>query len=244
MCKKLVVVVEMDSLARKYCIYRPFHLAHCDEHMRNYLKNTDKKCRRDLLMNYFKEKPNKPNVKHDCCDVCLAACICCLCNALEKPSDVTPPNETVEMATVVRQVPEEDREFLYEMLKDIKINTESPTSVLGSAGLVFELGEQVIEAIVSKCEYVFSVSFIMDNFPIFSEEVANEILIIFDEIFNDIDEAEFLSSMDQSVIDDMSFLDVDEQASAQDEISRIRKWKRNVNTLNRCGNMTAITCFR
>ena len=53
----------------------------------------------------------------------------------------------------------------------------------------------------------------MDNFPIFSEEVANEILIIFDEIFNDIDEAEFLSSMDQSVIDDMSFLDVDEQAS-------------------------------
>ena len=30
----------------------------------------------------------------------------------------------------------------------------------------------------------------------------------------------------------------------QDEISRIRKWKRNVNTLNRCGNMTAITCFR
>ena len=206
----------MDSLARQYCIYRPFHLAHCDEHMRNYLKNTDKKCRRDLLMNYFKEKPNKPNVKHDCCDVCLAACICCLCNALEKPSDVTPPNETVEMATVVRQVPEEDREFLYEMLKDIKINTESPTSVLGSAGLVFELGEQVIEAIVSKCEYVFSVSFIMDNFPIFSEEVANEILIIFDEIFNDIDEAEFLSSMDQSVIDDMSFLDVDEQASELD----------------------------
>lgn len=193
--------------------YRPFHLAHCDEHMRNYLKNTDKQCRRDLLMNYFKEKPNKPNVKHDCCDVCLAACICCVCNALEKPSDVTPPNETVEMATVVRQVQEEDREFLYEMLKDIKINTESPTSVLGSAGLVFELGEQVIEAIVSKCEYVFSVSFIMDNFPIFSEEVANEILIIFDEIFNDIDKAEFLSSMDQSVIDDMSFLDVDEQAS-------------------------------
>ena len=31
---------------------------------------------------------------------------------------------------------------------------------------------------------------------------------------------------------------------AQDEISRIRKWKRNVNTLNRCGNITAITCFR
>ena len=53
----------------------------------------------------------------------------------------------------------------------------------------------------------------MDNFPVFSEEVANEILIIFDGIFNDIDEAEFPSSMDQSVIDDISFLDVEEQAS-------------------------------
>lgn len=58
--------------------------------------------------------------------------------------------------------------------------------MLGSAGLVFELGEQVIEAIVSKCEYVFLVSFIMDNFPVFSQ-VVNKILIIFDEILNDID---------------------------------------------------------
>lgn len=74
--------------------YRPFHLAHCDEHMRNYVKDTDKKCRRDLLLNYFKEKHNKPNVKHDSCDVCLAASNCSSCNALEKSSDVTPASET------------------------------------------------------------------------------------------------------------------------------------------------------
>ena len=62
----------------------------------------------------------------------------------------------LEKATVVRHVQEEDREFLYEMLKDMKI-TESASSVLSSAGLVFELGEQIVEAIVSKCEYLFSV---------------------------------------------------------------------------------------
>ena len=89
----------------------------------------------------------------------------------------------LEKATVVRHVQEEDREFLYEMLKDMKIKTESASSVLSSAGLVFELGEQIIEAIVS----------------------AN--------IYFQYDEAEFLSSMDQSVIDDMSFLDVKEQTS-------------------------------
>ena len=49
--------------------YRPFHLAHCDEHMRNFLKNTEGKCRREILMNYFKEKPDTPDLKHDCCDI-------------------------------------------------------------------------------------------------------------------------------------------------------------------------------
>ena len=52
--------------------------------------------------NYFKDKPNNPNVKHDCCDVCLAACKCSSCNTLEKPSDIKPANETVEITTVVR----------------------------------------------------------------------------------------------------------------------------------------------
>ena len=42
--------------------YRPFHLAHCDEHMRNFLKNTEGKCRREILMNYFKEKPDTPDL--------------------------------------------------------------------------------------------------------------------------------------------------------------------------------------
>lgn len=195
--------------------YRPFHLAHCDEHMRTFLKNTDRKCRKDLLMNYFKDKPNNPNTKHDCCDICVAACKCSSCSTVEEPCDVKPADETVEMSTLVRHVQEVDRAFLYEMLKDLQVNAASSSapSVLGSAGLVFELGEQVIEAIVSKCEYIFSVSFIMDNFPIFSKEVANEILVIFNEMFNDIEEAEFLSCADESVLTDMFFVDVEEQTS-------------------------------
>lgn len=147
-------------------------------------------------MNYFKEKFNNLNVKYDCCDVCLVVCICCVCNVFEKLFDVILLNEMVEMVIVVQQVQEEDREFFYEMFKDIKINIELFIFVLGSVGFVFEFGEQVIEVIVSKCEYVFLVFFIMDNFFIFSEEVVNEILIIFDEIFNDIDKVEFFFSMD------------------------------------------------
>ena len=81
-------------------------------------------------------------MKHDCCDICLAASKCSSYSTVEKPSDVKPADETVEMETLVRHVQEEDRAFLYEM------------RVLGSAGLVFQFGEQVIEAIVSKYKYI------------------------------------------------------------------------------------------
>ena len=176
--------------------HRPFHLAHCDEHMRNFLKNTDGNCRRKFLMNYFKEKPDTPDLKHDCCDVCQAACKCSICSTAQT-TDTTLVNEAVEMPTMARHVQEEDREFLQNMLKDIKISSGTASSVFGSADLVSELGEEVIEAIVSKCEYIFSVSFIMDNFPVFSKQVANEIITVFNETFNDIEEAEFLTNRDE-----------------------------------------------
>ena len=72
-------------------------------------------------------------------------------------------NDTVEMPTTGRHVQEEDREFLRNMLQDIKISSGTTSSVFSSADLVSELGAEVIEAIVGKCKYIFSVSFIMDN---------------------------------------------------------------------------------
>lgn len=141
--------------------YRPFHLAHCDEHMRNFWQNIERKCRRKILMSYFKEKPETPDLKHGCCNVCQAACKCSMCSATQTP-DTTPVNDTVEMPTTGRHVQEEDREFLRNMLLDIKISSGTTSSVFSSADLVSELGAEVIEAIVGKCKYIFSVSFLMD----------------------------------------------------------------------------------
>lgn len=138
------------------------------------------------------------------------------CSAAQTP-DTTPVNDTVEMPTMGRHVQEEDRELLRNMLQDIKISSGTTSSVFGSADLVSELGEEVIEAIVGKCKYIFSVSFIMDNFPVFSKEVANKVIIVFNEIFNDIEEAEFLTNLDKNIISDMLFLDVKEQASDFDD---------------------------
>ena len=56
----------------------------------------------------------------------------------------------------------------------------------------------------------------MDNFPIFNRQVAKEIFTIVDEIFNDIDKGEFLIDMDESFINDMLFLGLEEQVHDSD----------------------------
>ena len=67
-------------------------------------------------------------------------------------------NETVEMPTMARRVQEEDREFLRNMLKDIKISLGTTSSVFGSADLVSELAEEVIKAIVGNGANTFFLS--------------------------------------------------------------------------------------
>ena len=202
--------------------YRPFHLAHCDEQMRNFVKNTEKKCRREVLMNYFKEKPNKPDLPHDCCDACHVSCKCstCVCSLqkLQARCSSEPEENPEILPSSSRIVDEEDRTFLSEMLKDIKSKTGPVSSVFGSAELATELNQEVIDAITSKCQYIFSIDYIMKNFPVFSKQVAMEILTIINEIFDDIDEWEFLNTMVDAncLLDDKLFLDVVEQVSGSD----------------------------
>ena len=202
--------------------YRPFHLAHCDEQMRTFVKNTESKCRREVLMNYFKEKPNKPDLAHECCDACRETCKCCTCvsslqqlparcyDASEEKSEIVPSS--------CRNVSEEDRKFLSEMLMEIKSKTRPVNSVFGSFDLATELNQEVIDAITSKCQYIFSIDYIMENFPVFNKQVAMEILTIINEIFDDIEEWESLNTMvDAScLLDDKLFLDVLEQLSGSD----------------------------
>ena len=59
--------------------FKPIHLSHCDDHMRKYVKNPEQVCRRVMLMTYFKEKINSPDLKHECCDVCQKSCQCTGC---------------------------------------------------------------------------------------------------------------------------------------------------------------------
>ena len=59
-----------------------------------------------------------------------------------------------------------------------------------------------LKRIANECQYIFSIDYIMANFPVFSKELAVEILKVVNEIFNDIAEVEFINSMDENIIND------------------------------------------
>ena len=196
--------------------FKAIHLSHCDDHMRKYIKNPEQVCRRVMLMTYFKEKINSPNLKHECCDVCQKSCQCtgCIKGSLNSASLVHVA-ESIDLAVghvpaLSRQVDNSDRQFLQQMLSEIKIKAGS--SIFGTVGLSCGLDDEVIEAIANECQYIFSIDYIMANFPVFSKELAVEILKVLNEIFNDIAEVEFINSMDENIVNDFFFLDVEEQA--------------------------------
>ena len=196
--------------------FKPIHLSHCDDHMRKYVKNPEQVCRRVMLMTYFKEKINSPDLKRECCDVCQKSCQCtgCIKGSLNSASLVHVA-ESIDLAVgdvpaLSRQVDDSDRLFLQQMLSEIKI--EAGSSIFGTVGLSCGLDDEVIEAIANECQYIFSIDYIMANFPVFSKELAVEILKVVNEIFNDIAEVEFINSMDENIVNDFYFLDVEEQA--------------------------------
>ena len=167
-------------------------------------------------MTYFKEKINSPDLKHERCNVCQKSCQCTGCiKGSPNSASLVHVAESIDLAVghvpaLSRQVDDIDRQFLQEMLSEIKI--EAGSSIFGSVGLSCGIDDEVIEAIAKKCQYIFSTDYIMANFPVFSKELAVEILKVVNEIFNDIAEVEFINSMDENIVNDFFFLDVEEQA--------------------------------
>ena len=102
-------------------------------------------------MTYFKEKINSPDLKHECYDVCQKSRQCTDC-IRDSPSSASlvPVAESIDLAVghvpaLSRLVDDSDRQFLQEMLTEIKI--KKGRSIFGSVGLLCVLDDEVIEAI-------------------------------------------------------------------------------------------------
>ena len=75
-------------------------------------------------------------------------------------------------------------------------------------------------------EYIFTTSYLMENFAIFNSDTAQQILTVFAAEFGDIEEAEFVTAMEMSKFeeDDPLYLNYcysedEEEILSEDEIS-------------------------
>lgn len=139
-------------------------------------------------MRFFKEKCNSSSLGHDCCDICTKACDCgneeMHKNSLELEKSATGGNKP----PLSRSVNDEEQTFLKEVLLG-HLSSKPHASFLGMDVLVDSLDHETVDSIVDNCQYIFSIDYLLDNFPILSHALAHEILIVVNEVFEDIEEA-------------------------------------------------------
>ena len=95
-----------------------------------------------------------------------------------------------------RSVSREDKQLLQDILVDyqsqLSENCNYYLHALYSTGFSYKL----IQLILQQAKYVLSIDYIMTHLPAFNRQHAVEILNIFHELFDDIDEIDLLKAVD------------------------------------------------
>ena len=132
--------------------YKPYHLAHCEKEMREYVKG--KNGRRKELLKHFKEKEVSLDVLHKCCDFCTQFCKCqgdeCVVQ-LEAQENV---DARLPVESLSRTVESEERELFIEFL-----------TVIDKLGTYETLSSDLILEIAGKLEYIFLADYLIEHSP-------------------------------------------------------------------------------
>ena len=140
--------------------YNGMQLRKCEKSMKVYGKSTSV-CLRQIILNQF-EETNVPNQgTHKCCMVCHQLCKC--------------GGETC----TVPQLP-------FESTKQIRIARKCPSYYLSSESST-GFTDSVISSTVKKCKHIFTIDDIMEHVPVYTRAHAVEILLTFNDVFEDID---------------------------------------------------------
>ena len=180
--------------------FKSYHLAHCDDSMKAFVKNPETKCRREMVAMHFKTKHAKVSPLHDCCDVCTEKCDCSLSSCKEVPCMAQ--TAATECNAPMRTVEDDERQLLSEILHELKDSTNASCSIFGSNNLMAQIDDNLIKELVNSCEYIFSTSYLMENFAIFDNETAQQILTVFTDVFGDIKEVEFVTAMEMLMFEE------------------------------------------
>jgi hypothetical protein len=86
----------------------------------------------------------------------------------------------------------EDKETFVEVVHDLNEERKKCSSVLGSNVFRNVLDDTIIKDISDDLEHIFNKDYIIENFAVFDEKFAFQILNVIQDIFMDIDETDIV----------------------------------------------------
>ena len=173
--------------------YTGTHYANCkDTAMKDYARNLENSCRRVVLLRTFDELPIEQNTS-ECCDIC------------------TPPVNVDQIMAIDntphRHVSAEERQLFGELLKEH--NAVHQNTSLLTFGICNTFTESMISELKNNCDSLFLFDDIQHRLNIISPKLVQTVLMMLDDIFGDIDDAEIQkgsSEMESDIPCDISSL--------------------------------------
>eukprot|EP00794_Sanderia_malayensis_P004128 gene4126-4682_t len=176
----------------------PLDIGKASPEMKSYVK-TSKQCLRKALYGKFVNHEIKlPSLEDNCCSYCH---LNCQCKEGVDGCCVAKPFYKVEFEAAepieVRGISVEDKVLLTEVLLEYKEKVEKHSRkyvAFADIQFITRFSSKTIENVVEKAQYVCSMEYLLENTPIILQNHAAEVILIFQDIFEDVDNVELLKA--------------------------------------------------
>ena len=154
--------------------------------MRDFCSENEK-CLREIALNYLCSPPGskKKTAKHSCCSNCLKTCQClsCLVQPYIQPVDLaTNICSEDDVISAQRHVSDTQRDKARRLMQKYRLQLGQTGHRIGSIDTRTGVTLDLIDAIVSKCEYIQSAEDIFLKFEIWDMEHAQTFFNIINEV--------------------------------------------------------------
>eukprot|EP00794_Sanderia_malayensis_P017866 gene17866-19647_t len=166
--------------------------------MKMYAQKTDTCLRHTLYEKFERNEVKKPSVKHECCCYCNLSYAC---GQNESCSHTIPEYEKADYGekpiSIVRHVTPEDKELFQEVLVEYrsKLTQEHMNcTTFTSREMLIRLSMDVIKDVAEHVSHINNMLYIMENTNVCKRKHAAEIIMILQDIFGDVADAELVNA--------------------------------------------------
>ena len=175
-------------------VYAGKHLRKIEAPVLEYIR-TDT-CRRKVIKSVYMATEETSNVvfPHECCDICHMSCKCAgdSCPVNSHPACKLPEELSDESKICVRQSTENERALLHQHLEYLKLSileqSSTDLSRLMAYDLIHGLTASSVDHIVKNCDYITCEDDLLEQYGIFSYDMACAIFKSFSEVFTDVND--------------------------------------------------------